>query len=298
MSRAKLPAIDRPIVVLGADGQVGHELVRSLTPLAPVRALNRQMLDITDSDALRAGLTALTPAAIINAAAYTAVDKAEEQPQLAARINSEAPGVLADIAAQAGACFVHYSTDYVFDGRSERPYREADPVSPTNVYGRTKLEGERAALEHDGATIILRTCWVYGSRGRNFLRTVQRLARDQTLLRIVHDQYGCPTPARFIAAATAAILSRCGVSAEGLREHRGIYHLAASGETSWCGFARAIMQASPGCEGVHVEGIPTSEYPTPASRPAYSVLDTSLLCETFGLYMPHWEFLLGQTLGS
>jgi dTDP-4-dehydrorhamnose reductase len=258
------------------------------------------MMDITDTDAVRGTLTALAPTAIVNAAAYTAaytaVDKAEEDAELAARVNGAAPGVLADVAGQTGACFVHYSTDYVFDGSAARPYRESDPVAPINAYGRTKLAGERAVLEYNDAAIILRTCWVYSNRGRNFLLTVRRLARERGALRIVDDQCGCPTSARFIAEATAAILAGCGLSAARLRECSGIYHLAASGETSWCGFARAIIRGSPGCEGVKVEGIPASEYPTPARRPAYSVLDTSLLCETFGLWMPRWELLLAQVL--
>ena len=298
MSATNGSSTSRPVVVIGANGQIGYELVKSLAPLAPVLALNRKMLDITDTDAVRASLTALAPVAIVNAAAYTAVDKAEEEAELAATVNGVAPGILAAMAEETGACFVHYSTDYVFDGNATRPYRESDPASPANVYGHTKLAGERAVMEHDGAAVVLRTCWVYSNRRRNFFLKMRRLARERTLLRVVDDQLGCPTSARFISEATAAILSGCGLSAARLRDRRGIYHLAASGETSWCGFARAIVQGSPGCEAVEIEGIPTSEYPTPAKRPAYTALDTSLLCETFGLCMPDWELLLAQALGT
>lgn len=286
----------RPIVVIGANGQIGYELVRSLGPLGPVCAFEHAALDITKTNALRTTLKALAPMAIINAAAYTAVDKAEEEPDVAAATNGHAPGVLAAIAEECDACFMHYSTDYVFDGNARRPYRESDPVSPANTYGRTKLAGENAVMEIGSAAIILRTCWVYGNRGRSYLTTMQRLARDRAEIRVVDDQFGCPTAARFVAQTTAVILDKCGLSASRLRERRGIYHLAASGQTSWCEFARAIMRNSPNCKHVAIEGIPTSQYPTPAKRPAYSVLDTSLLYATFGLYMPDWEVLLKQTL--
>ena len=296
MNIIERPSASRPVVVIGAKGQIGFELVRSLNPLAPVCAFEHSALDITKTDNLRATLTALAPTAIVNAAAYTAVDDAEEEPEIATAANGIAPGILAAIAKECGACFVHYSTDSGFDGSATRPYRESDPVSPANTYGRTKLAGEHAVIEQDSAAIILRTCWVYSNRGRNFMSTMQRLGRERTALKVVDDQIGCPTSARFVAEATAAILASCGLSAERLRERRGLYHLAASGEASWCEFARAIMQYSPGCAGVKIEGIPTSQYPTRAQRPAYSALDTSLLHNSFGLYMPHWNVLLAQTL--
>ncbi len=286
----------RPIVVIGSNGQVGYELVRSLSPFGPVCAFEHSRLDITNFDALRATLKTLAPMAIVNAAAFTAVDKAEDEPDLAAAVNGKAPGVLASIAEEFGACFVHYSTDYVFDGSASRPYRESDPVSPANTYGRTKLTGERAVMEIGSAAIILRTCWVYSNRRQNFLTTMRQLAQERTMIRVVEDQIGCPTTARFVAQATAVILAECGFSAPRLREQRGIYHLAAAGQTSWCEFARAIMRYSSACNDVAIEGISTAQYPTPAKRPAYSVLDTSRLRDAFGLYFPDWEVLLKQTL--
>ena len=287
---------ERPLVVIGANGQIGFELVKSLSSLAPVLAFERRTLDITQTSTLRAKLVGVRPLAIVNAAAFTAVDDAENEPALAAATNAVAPGVLATVAAECGACFVHYSTDYVFDGHSRRPYRESDPVAPTNVYGHTKLAGERAVMKTDSASIILRTSWVYSNRRDNFLLKLQRLARTRTALKIVNDQFGCPTPARFIATTTAAILRGCSLSAKRLHEARGIYHLAASGETSWYEFARAIVELTPNCKTVDIEGIPTAQYPTLARRPAYSALDSSLLHRSFGLCAPHWHVLLAQTL--
>ena len=286
----------RPVVVIGANGQVGYELVASLSPLKPVVAFARSTLDITNSDALRKALKPISPLVVINAAAYTAVDKAEEEPEIAAAANSIAPGVLAAIAEECGSCFVHYSTDYVFDGTATRPYRESDPVAPVNTYGRTKLAGEHAVMDNASAAIVLRTCWIYSNRGQNFLRTMQRLASQRPTLQVVDDQIGCPTPARFVAQATVEILTGCGYSIERMRERRGIYHLAASGQASWLEFARAIMRYSPGSAHTVIEGIAASQYPTTAKRPAYSVLDSSLVCKEFGLRMPDWEILLQRTL--
>jgi dTDP-4-dehydrorhamnose reductase len=288
----------RPVLVLGANGQVGHELLRSLAPLAPVHAVRREQLDLTDADGMRALIRQTRPVAIVNAAAYTAVDKAESEADLAMQVNGVAPGILAELAAASGACFVHYSTDYVFDGAASEPYREDSPTSPLGVYGRTKLAGEQAALAANDAAIVLRTCWVYGTRGKNFLLTMERLAREQRKLRVVDDQRGCPTWARFIAETTAAILARCAVSADALRERRGVYHLAAGGDTNWCGFARAIVARMGDCADVEVEAIPTSAYPTPARRPAYSVLDTRLIGETFGVCMQPWTAMLDDAVAE
>jgi dTDP-4-dehydrorhamnose reductase len=290
------PSTRRPVVILGAQGQIGFELVRSLKLLGPVVAFARSTLDITNSDSLRATLAPINPLVILNAAAYTAVDQAKEEPDIARAANSTAPGVLAAIAEECGSCLIHYSTDYVFDGNARRPYRESDPVSPANIYSQTKLAGEHAVMENASAAIILRTCWVYSNRGHNFLRTMQRLAGENQILRVVDDQIGCPTPAHFVAQATAEILAGCGFSFQRLRERRGIYHLAASGQTSWCEFARAIFRESPGLARVAIHGIKTSQYPTAAKRPAYSVLDTARVCKEFSLSMPGWEFLLKQTL--
>lgn len=282
----------RPILVLGANGQVGHELVRCLAPLAPVLGLQREQLDLTDVDRTRALVRDARPVAIVNAAAYTAVDKAEIEAELAMQVNGVAPGILAELAAASGASFLHYSTDYVFDGSATQPYRESSPTAPLGVYGRSKLAGEQAALAAAGATIVLRTSWVYGTRGKNFLLTMERLARAQRALRVVDDQRGSPTWARFIAETSAALLARCGLSTAALRERRGVYHLAASGDTSWCGFARAIVARMGDCDDVEVAAIPTSAYPTPARRPAYSVLDTKLISATFGLHMQAWDAML------
>ena len=288
----------RPILVLGSTGQIGYELLRALSALGPICGVSRAALDLTDSDAMCTMVRAMNPIAILNAAAYTAVDKAETEPDLAMQINGIAPGVLAELAAASGACFVHYSTDYVFDGRVPLPYQESSIPAPLNVYGRTKLAGERAVLAVDGAGVVLRTCWVYGTRGRNFLLTMQRLARERSKLRVVNDQQGSPTWSRFIAEATAAVLVSCGMSAARLYERRGLYHLAAAGSTSWHGFARVIIDKLANCQAVEVEAISSTEYPTLAQRPAYSVLDTTRICQTFGLHMPEWSTLLSYAMSE
>ncbi len=287
------------ILLLGANGQVGWELRRALAPLGPVRALERAEADLADPDALSRAVRETAPSLIVNAAAYTAVDRAEEDEALAQAINADAPGLLAGEARRLGIALVHYSTDYVFDGAGELPARESDPTAPLNAYGRTKLAGEAAIRDSGCAHLILRTSWVYSMRGANFLLTVKRLAAELEEMRIVADQTGAPTWARGIAGATALILARCGAPAEtgGLAEKGGLYHLTASGETSWHGFAEAIvdwMRATDQpvrCKQVHP--IPTSDYPTPAKRPANSLLDCAKLRETFGIVMPDWRDQLG-----
>lgn len=286
----------RPIVVTGANGQLGFELVRALAPVAPVCGLDRAGLDITDAAAVRATFRELNPIAVVNAAAYTAVDRAECERASALAANALAPGVLAEHAATVGACFIHYSTDYVFDGDATRPYREDDATAPINVYGRSKLDGEHAVLASAGANLVLRCSWVYSARGRNFLRTMQRLARERSVLRIVADQHGSPSWARFIAAATAAILCRVSLDPSQLNERRGVYHLASSGATTWFDFARGILASRLASGSLTLEPIATDEYPTAARRPAYSVLDSSKLCDTFGLVMPSWDTQLAQAL--
>ena len=283
------------ILLLGANGQVGWELRRALAPLGPIRALERVEADLADPDALSRAVREAAPSLIVNAAAYTAVDRAEEDEALAQAINADAPGLLAAEAKRLGIALVHYSTDYVFDGAGDLPARESDPTAPLNAYGRTKLAGEAAIRDSGCAHLILRTSWVYSMRGANFLLTVKRLAAELEEMRIVADQTGAPTWARGIAGATALILARCGAPAEtgGLAEKGGLYHLTASGETSWHGFAEAIvdwMRATDQpvrCKQVHP--IPTSDYPTPAKRPANSLLDCTKLRETFGITMPDWR---------
>lgn len=283
------------ILLLGANGQVGWELHRALSPLGTLRALDRAEADLSDSDALVKLVRDTAPSLIVNAAAYTAVDRAEEEEALARAINAEAPGILAAEAKRLGIGLVHYSTDYVFDGAGARPAREDNPATPLNAYGRTKLAGEQAIRESGCAHLIFRTSWVYSMRGRNFLLTVKRLAGELEELRIVADQKGAPTWARGIAEATALVLARCGApaDAEALAEKGGLYNLTAGGETSWHGFAEAIVDwlraTGQPVKCRQVLPIGTADYPTPAKRPAYSVLDCVKLRETFGISLPDWR---------
>jgi len=237
------------------------------------------------------------PQIVVNAAAYTAVDKAESEPELAMLINGLAPGVLAEEAKKIGALLVHYSTDYVYDGTKGEPYVETDPTNPLSAYGRTKLAGDKAIQEVDGHHLIFRLCWVYGARGQNFLRTIMRLARERDPLRVVRDQIGTPTWSRMIAEATALALKQVLAIGE-TRGFRGVYHLCASGHTSWYGFAESILGLMPqdGKKCQQVEAITTPEYPTPARRPARSVLSCEKLKRTFGLQLPQWEESLAQVL--
>lgn len=276
------------ILLTGAGGQVGHELARTLAPLGELHAFDRAALDLADPDALVAACRAVKPGLIVNAAAYTAVDKAESDEAAALAVNGRAPGVLAEEARRQGALLVHYSTDYVFDGAGARPYGEDDPPRPLNAYGRTKLEGERAIGEAGCRHLVLRTSWVYGPRGRNFLATMLSLAATRDEIRVVDDQRGAPTTSLFLAEATARALRsipRAGVAS-------GIYHLSASGETTWAGFARAIFERAarrPGFRVPRVIPIATTEYPTPARRPAYSVLSHRKFRSAFGFAPAPWE---------
>jgi dTDP-4-dehydrorhamnose reductase len=238
-----------------------------------------------------------SPRVVINAAAFTAVDKAESAPDQAMKINGDAPGLLAEEAAKLGALLVHYSTDYVFDGAKTTPYEEDDPPNPLGVYGRSKLAGDQAIRAVGGAHLIFRLCWVYGARGQNFLLTMMRLARGRERLRVVHDQVGCPTWSRLIAETTTLALKQT-LAADDFAAYSGVYHLAASGQTSWHGFASRIVEWMPAegkkCSGV--DAITTSDYPTPAKRPAYSVMSCAKLERVFGLRLPAWDQSLGQVL--
>jgi len=287
------------ILLLGKNGQVGWELQRALAPLGEVIALDRhggQGLcgDLADLEGLVATLRMLNPEVIVNAAAYTAVDKAESEPELALRINGEAPGLLAREAARMGAWLVHYSTDYVFDGSGEQPWREEAPTGPLSTYGRSKLAGEAAIAAHGAKALVFRTSWVYAARGGNFAKTMLRLARERDQLRVIADQIGAPTGAELIADVTAHALRQALGSTNGA-SLGGVYHLAAAGETSWFDYARFVLQQAEqagealkvGAE--QVEAIPTSAYPTPAQRPLNSRLDTTKLRETFGLHLPNWQ---------
>jgi dTDP-4-dehydrorhamnose reductase len=301
------------ILLLGANGQVGFELARTLAPLGDVICATRNGVRETGSLCMRADLadvasleTALRETAahvIVNAAAYTAVDRAEDEENIAVSINHEALKIIGAHAAQTQALVVHYSTDYVFDGRGNRPYRENDNVAPLGVYGRSKLAGEIALQESGCANLILRTAWVYGARGQNFLRTMLRVGRERDQLRVVNDQRGAPTTARLIAETTAQMLGRWMWSDSERRQSAlGIYNLCASGSCTWHEFASAIFQRAHAAGLIdrtpQVVAIATSEYPTKARRPAYSVLDTTKLRTAFDLYLPAWEDGLDAVLGE
>ncbi|HEX9183652.1 MAG TPA: dTDP-4-dehydrorhamnose reductase, partial [Burkholderiales bacterium] len=256
------------ILLLGRNGQVGWELERTLAPLGELKAFDRAALDLADVPRLAAAVRALQPEVIVNAAAYTAVDKAETDREAAFAVNATAPRVLAEEAKRIGALLVHYSTDYVFDGEKQAPYVEDDATHPINVYGESKLAGEQAITKSGCRHLILRTSWVYGPRGKNFMLTMLRLAKERPELRVVDDQVGAPTSSPEIARATIALLEK---------RAEGLYHMTAGGETSWCGFARAILAQAR--IAIPVVPIRTEEYPTPARRPRNSRLDCSRLCE-------------------
>ena len=280
------------ILVTGAGGQVGRELATWLAPHGEVIALDRAGLDLADADAIVATMRELEPALVVNAAAYTAVDNAERDRDAAFAVNGRAPGVFAEEARRQGAILIHYSTDYVFDGTATRPYREDDPVAPMSVYGASKLEGERAVAASGAKAVVLRTSWVYGLTGRNFLLTIRRLAAEREELRIVADQTGVPNWSRMLARITAQLVPQ-GLPA--IAERAGLYHLSATGSTTWHGFARAIVGD---VERPRVVPIPTHEYPLPARRPAYAVLDPSRFAATFGIALPDWRAALAECLAS
>jgi dTDP-4-dehydrorhamnose reductase len=285
------------ILLIGKNGQVGWELCRTLAPLAEVVAVDYPEINLADTPALRQLVAGTRPAVVVNAAAYTAVDKAETEAELCRQINAVAPGVLAEEAKKIGALMVHYSTDYIFDGTKTSPYVETDAPNPLGAYGRTKLEGDRAVKASGADHLIFRLCWVYGARGQNFMLTMQRLAREREKLRVVGDQFGCPTWSRMIAETTALALKQVLAGAD-RSAFNGEYHLAAGGQTDWHEFASRIIEWMPEAERKcrAVESITTPEYPTPAKRPAYSVLDCGKLQKTFGLRLPHWETSLRQVL--
>jgi dTDP-4-dehydrorhamnose reductase len=289
----------KPILLLGSVGQLGWELQRSLAPLGPVIALHRSDSlagrgcgNLIDLDGLRETVRRLRPAVVVNAAAYTAVDKAEQEIELAHAVNADAPGVLAETAAEVDALTVHFSTDYVFDGSGRAPWTEADTPAPLSVYGQSKFEGEKHVRAVTGGKhLIFRTSWVYASRGGNFAKTMLRLAQERDHLNVISDQWGAPTGADLIADVTAHAIrqafARPGVG--------GTYHLAAQGETSWFEYAQFVLDMARELRPElafkvrEVKPIPTTEYPTPARRPLNSRLDTSHLRQTFGLELPPWQ---------
>lgn len=291
------------ILLLGKDGQVGWELQRALLPLGKVIALGRNggeglRGDLADTKGIAATVKKLAPDVIVNAAAYTAVDKAESEPDAARAINTEGPCALANAAAASNALLVHYSTDYVFDGSGTRPWREHDPTGPLSVYGRTKLEGEEAIVQSGCAHLIFRTSWVYGARGGNFAKTMLRLAQERDSLSVIQDQVGAPTGADLIADVTAHAI----VQVRHAGTPGGIYHLVAGGETSWHAYATFVLRWAADA-GVtlkvapeQVAPIPSSAYKVAAQRPLNSRLDTSLLQQTFGLSLPPWQEGVGRML--
>jgi dTDP-4-dehydrorhamnose reductase len=296
------------ILLIGTNGQVGRELNRMLPRVGNVTALDRQRLDLRKPEEIRRAIRAFHPAYIVNAAAYTAVDKAESEEAVARAINAAAPAVMAEEAGKIGASLIHYSTDYVFDGTKTTPYDEDDPTNPQNVYGRTKLEGEQAIQDSGAAHLIFRTEWVYATEGKNFLLTILRLATQREELKIVCDQTGAPTLSTEIAKATTKILEQISSGNGGpfsLADVSGIYHLTAGGETTWYDFTKAILEEAvklpvdtPWFASAtsnlpliiqRVIPIPASEYPTPAKRPAYSILSNARLNRTFSLQLPDWR---------
>jgi dTDP-4-dehydrorhamnose reductase len=291
------------VLITGCNGQVGWHLQRTLAPMGEVTAIDIEQVDLTNSRAVARTVREAAPDIVVNAAAYTAVDKAESEPELARAINVGAPAQIAEECSRSGALLIHYSTDYVYDGSKRAPYEERDATGPLSVYGETKLAGDQAIQASGCAHIILRTTWVYDIRGKNFLRTVIRLAQEKEELRIVGDQYGAPTWARGLAEATTIILSRCLEHKSGTGKWRtGVFHLTAGGQTSWAGFAQAILEdyiAFRPADGTGEFGLPlktrkvspitTEEYPTPARRPRNSVLSNAQVQAAFGITMPNWR---------
>ena len=297
----------RKILLTGVNGQVGWELRRSLMTLGQVIPASREggkgilTLDLSQPDSLRSVIREVQPQLIVNAAAYTAVDRAESEPELAMAVNGVAPGIMAEEAKRCGASMVHYSTDYVFDGTKGSPYVETDPTNPLNVYGQTKLAGELAIASVGVPHFIFRTSWVYGLRGQNFLLTMLKLARERSELKVVNDQVGSPTWSVTIAQATAQILAQSVTQSTALESgdfselmslRSGVHHLTSTGETSWYGFAKLIFELTAGSESrllTSVLPIGSEFYPSPVNRPSYSLLDVGQVERSFGLRLPGWD---------
>lgn len=291
------------ILLLGKDGQVGWQLQRSLAPHGEVIACGRSECDLTDLDRLRSLVRQLKPSVVVNASAYTAVDRAESEPELAMRVNGEAPGVLAEEVARLGTLLIHYSTDYVYDGCKREPYLEGDPTNPQSVYGRSKLAGEEAIRASGAKSVIFRTSWVFGARGGNFVKTILRLAREKETLNVVADQIGSPTPAAMIATVSGVALAILRQGHGMNRERQRLYHLCCGRPVSWHEFARTIVERARAMPGFDLQltpdaiiAIPGSQYPTAAVRPANSRLDCTRLERDFGLLMPDWEPYLARML--
>ncbi len=292
------------ILLTGKNGQVGGELNKILTPFGEVTATGRNEMDLSEPNQIRQTIRRVRPELIINAGAYTAVDKAESEPELAQAVNGIAPGILAEEAIKLGAALIHYSTDYVYNGEMRNdPYIESDLPAPISVYGKTKLEGDNAIEQSGVSYLIFRTSWVYGLGGKSFLKTILRLAEERDELRIVEDQLGTPTWCRSIASATGKIMKQLinkgdDSLSDTVSDISGVYHMTCGGQTSWHGFARAIMDLAGPDPMPRLMAIPTKDYPTPAARPAYSVLSNAKLVKTFSTRLPHWEDALKQCLDA
>jgi dTDP-4-dehydrorhamnose reductase len=303
MERSALPAGGR-ILLTGATGQVGWELLKTLKPLGEVVVPGRAEMDLANAASVREAIRTVQPRWIVNPGAYTAVDKAESEPELAFAINAEAVKVMGQEARAIGAGVIHFSTDYVFDGSGTAPYKETDATGPVSVYGASKLAGEKALAESGAGHMIFRTSWVYGARGKNFLLTILKLAREREMLRIVADQYGAPTWSRDLARMTAEVIGQCEAKARGkefaalLADVDGVYHAAGAGETTWHGFAteavRLRREREPEARLAKIDAITTDEYPMPAKRPANSRMNCERLAERFGWRMMDWRDSLRQ----
>jgi dTDP-4-dehydrorhamnose reductase len=307
MLEGRLPAGER-ILLTGATGQGGGELLKLLAGLGEVVAPARAEMDLADAGSVREAIRKVRPRWIVNPGAYTAVDKAESEPALAYAVNAEAVRAMGEEARAIGAGVIHFSTDYVFDGLGDVPYRETDATGPVSVYGASKLAGEKALEESGAGHLIFRTSWVYGGAGKNFLLTILKLAREREVLRVVGDQHGAPTWSRDLARMTVQVIRRCEATAQGrelvdvLAEMGGVYHAAGAGETTWYGFAaeavRLQREAEAGVRFAEIEAITTAEYPTPAKRPCNSRMNCSKLAEGFGWEMMDWHESLRKVLSE
>lgn len=289
------------IVLFGKNGQVGHGLTHRLAGCGELTALDAADVDLTQPGRIRESLRAVRPQLIVNAAAYTAVDQAEDEPDVAAAVNAVAPAVMAEEARALGAALIHYSTDYVFDGTKSVPYTEEDAPAPLGVYGRSKLAGDQAVAAAGAPHLIFRTQWVYGTRGRNFLLTMQRLLAERDELGIVDDQVGAPTWCEAIAEATVRIIAQGGADpVSHVARHAGLYNMSCAGSTSWYGFTEAIRRhmQQQSAQLAQLKAIRTSDYPTRAARPAYTVLDNGRLRSVFGVELPDWREALAAALSS
>ena len=289
------------ILLTGKTGQIGKELNNIVGDLGNLITVDKEQLDLSKPNSIEPVILDIKPDIIINPAAYTAVDKAEEEPELAMTINAIAPGLLAKAAKKVGAGLIHYSTDYVFDGYSGIPYKEEDPPNPLNVYGQTKLAGEKTVAKAGIPFLIIRTGWVYSLHGKSFLRTIKKLAEEKDIIQVVDDQIGAPTWARSVALKTHQILKQC-LNKKWLETKdpslSGIFHLTCQGKTSWHGFAREVLNISNTSQNIKLIAIPTSDYPTPATRPSNSLLNNEKIQKVFGLGMPHWEDALKDCMDS